>query len=104
MGCTDAVGCLVTLACWQCWQSLHQKDTSDFMPGHTNLELTRQLVACVPGCATLWMAENTRCLSPSGTRDLLLFRRQVAPQVSPLYLTLHDLEGGGPKSLHHALA
>jgi hypothetical protein len=53
MGCTDAVGCLVTLARWQCWQSLHQKDTSEFMPSHTNLELTRQQVACVSGCATL---------------------------------------------------
>jgi len=51
MGCILTLSCLVILAAWHAWQSLHHAVMSADMPRQTTLPQSNLLVACVPGWA-----------------------------------------------------
>jgi hypothetical protein len=70
MGCTATAGWMVTLALWQCWQSLHHSVMSVPMPFQTTLAAISLLVALMPGWARLWMAEKIDLRSTTGISGL----------------------------------
>ena len=67
MGSIGAVGCVVILAFWQAWHSLHHRLTSAAMPFYTNLLEMSLLEARIPGWAKVWTAWNTFLLQDKGT-------------------------------------
>ena len=70
MGTGAAAGCLVTLALWQSWQSLHQAATCEDRQGQTKRLEMRRRVALMPGWARLWTASKMGRRKATGTSGL----------------------------------
>ncbi len=67
MGTMRAAGCLVTLAVWQGWHSLHQLTISVAIPGHTTLAERNLLLALMLWWTREWKASKTDLLQSTGT-------------------------------------
>jgi len=70
MGSGEAVGCLVTLPCWQSWQSLQKAAMSADILRQIQWDVVILFVALMPGWARLWTALKTAVRKESGTRGL----------------------------------